>query len=423
MTAVIGIVTKVFPKLSESFILEEVLGLERRGLTLHVIALNGTDSQLAHARAAHVRAPITTPPTRGLARVGHMLWVHLAQGFTRPRDYLRAFKFARQHRDAGWWRAFTRAIWLADVCRREGIATLHVHFASEPAAIAEIAHAYCHIPFSVSSHAKDIYCAAPKTLQRKLSAARFVATCTCANLTYLQQEIAPSVPLHRVYHGIDTALFCPGQGVIHLADVGAPPLILAVGRLRPKKGFATLIRAVHHLRQRDVPVRCAIIGYGPELELLQALIADLDLAQQIDILGPFTHEVLIDWYRRATLFCLPCEIQADGDRDGIPNVMLEAMAMALPVITTPVSGIPEVITHGDNGWLVPPQNPTELAQAITELLAAPARCAALGKQARRTVMSMFDSDRNLAALETLLVGDGPRAESISLLPRTGSDAR
>ncbi|MGE0373467.1 MAG: glycosyltransferase family 4 protein [Gammaproteobacteria bacterium] len=396
----IGILAKVFPKLSESFILEEVLGLERLGVQLRILALEGPDPHPMHARAREVKAPLCQLPPRRLQRWAVLTTAQVRQWLRSPRKSLRVLLESRRLHGAGWRRKYARAVWLVEVCRRHGIDRLHVHFASEPTEIADLAHRLHGIPFSVSGHAKDIWCCEPALLRQRLARACFIATCTRANAEYLAHDVAAPVSVHRVYHGIDTSLFTPPA---RRAD-GRAPLVLAVGRLRPKKGFATLLHALRLLKEGGHPVRCAIVGYGPDLETLQCLVDTLDMRGSVEFPGPLPHERLIEWYRQADVFCSPCEVQDDGDRDGIPNVMLEAMATALPVIATPVSGIPEVVQHDRNGWLVPPRDPAALAEAIAHLLGQPSLGARLGRAARETVLTMFDSQRNLATLAALLQG-------------------
>jgi glycosyltransferase involved in cell wall biosynthesis len=279
-----------------------------------------------------------------------------------------------------------------------GVEHLHSHFISTPADIAELVGRLAALPFSISAHAKDIYLAEPADLRRKLQAARFTVTCTEANREVLAAT-APQAAVHRMYHGVDHALFHPAQRM--LASV-AVPLIVSVGRLRAKKGLDGLIDACALLRDRGQAFTCEIVGYGEEQPRLQAQIDDLGLSAQITLVGKLAREQVIDRYARAAVYVQPSRIAADGDRDGIPNVLLEAMAMGLPVVATRVSGIPELVSHEINGLLVEPDDPAALADAITRLIARPALCADLGCRARATVTESFDNDRNLRQLMALL---------------------
>jgi glycosyltransferase involved in cell wall biosynthesis len=234
-------------------------------------------------------------------------------------------------------------------------------------------------------------------LRRKLLAARFTVTCTEFNRKTLA-AIAPQAHLYRMHHGVDHALFHPTRR----AAPPAVPLILSVGRLRAKKGLDTLIDACAVLHQRGRAFACEIVGYGEEQAALQARIERLGLADRVRLAGKLAREQVIARYARAAVYVQPSRIAADGDRDGIPNVLLEAMAMGLPVVASSVSGIPELVGHGHNGLLVEPDDPQALADAIAQLLNEPQRCADLGCRARRTVTDHFDNDRNLRLLAELL---------------------
>jgi glycosyltransferase involved in cell wall biosynthesis len=199
-----------------------------------------------------------------------------------------------------------------------------------------------------------------------------------------------------MYHGIDRSVFHPSQRRARGSDDA--PRVLAVGRLRAKKGLDTLIDACRLLHERGCRVRCEIVGYGEEHDALAHRIENAGLGRHVRLAGKLAREQVIDAYARADVFVQPSRITADGDRDGIPNVLLEAMAMGLPVVASAVSGIPEVVRDGVNGLLVPADAPLALADAIERVLARPQEAAALGRAARESVADGFDNDRNLRAL-------------------------
>jgi glycosyltransferase involved in cell wall biosynthesis len=392
----VGLLVKIFPKLSETFVLEEVLGLERLGVSLRLYTLAGPTDAIRHPAVAGVHSAITCVPAsvtgdwRGFA-VRHARWLA-----TRPLSYLRALRLASSRGRAGLV-DFARAGWLAGQLRDDGVQHLHTHFISTPADMAELVSCLAGLPFSISAHAKDIYLSNADDLRRKMAAARFTVTCTDFNCQTLR-AIAPGVNVQRMYHGVNHALFHPLR---RLAPTRMP-LILSVGRLREKKGLDTLIEGCHLLRLRDVPFRCEIVGYGEELGRLQALISSRGLEEQVHLTGKLTREHVIERYARATVYVQPSRIAADGDRDGIPNVLLEAMAMSLPVVATNVSGIPEIVRHGHNGLLIEPDDPGALADALVRLIDNPALGAELGRAARHTVTETFDNDHNLQLLIQLL---------------------
>ena len=392
----IGFLVKTWPKLSETFILEEVLGLERLGQPLAIFALNPSGDELRHDAVQRVRAPVSylSPPPGGL---GAELACHLRLLCAAPWRYLAAVARTARRPEPGRMNDFLRGARLAAALRRHGISHLHAHFVSEPAAVAEIGAAIAGLGYSLSAHAKDIYLSAPAVLARKLAGARFTVTCTEYNRHHLA-EIAPRARLLRMYHGIDLERFHPRLRQ-PTADL---PLILGVGRLREKKGFATLIDACARLRDAGRPFRCEIIGYGEEAGALARRISDNDLDGRVILAGKLARDQVIERYARASVFVLPSQLASDGDRDGIPNVLLEAMAMQVPVVSTPVSGIPELVQSGRNGVLVEPGDARGFADAIVALTSNPGLCHRLGTAARRTVADCFDNERNLLLLRDAL---------------------
>ncbi len=405
----LGVLVRRFPKLSETFILGEILGLERAGFEVTVFTLRSPTDAIVQPRAAEVRAPIVSldPPDAA------------AGAATQGDDEALAQELAAQ-------------------LGRRAIGHLHGHFIDRPGAIAARAAELAGITFSLSAHAKDIYLGDPQQIRRLLGAARFTVTCTGYNLEVLRQLAPPQATVHRVYHGIDTARFAPARSPgprVVKADSSAPAAsmaggagavapgptrILAVGRLREKKGFATLVRAVSALRERGRDVTCDIVGYGEQQASLEAQVSALRLEGRVRLCGKMSHARIRDLYREADLFVAPSEIAADGDRDGIPNVLLEAMATALPVVTTPVSGIPEVVRDGENGLLVPPADAAALAAAIERLAGSAALRERLGAAARRAVIAQFGEARNLAQLvELLQAWTGARAAGLG----TGTGGR
>ena len=209
--------------------------------------------------------------------------------------------------------------------------------------------------------------------------------------------------VHTIYHGLDTRAFTPPAQRPAPQDV---PLIVAVGRFVEKKGFVYLIEACALLQRKGIPFRCLIIGeHGDQYERVQALISTHGLEEVVELHEPVPQERLRAIYARATLFALPCHVTASGDRDGIPNVVAEAMAMGLPVVCTRVSGIPEIVEHHVSGWLIPERDVESLAGALQTLLGDPALRARLGAAGRDVICECFDSARTTRALKRLLVGE------------------
>jgi colanic acid/amylovoran biosynthesis glycosyltransferase len=271
---------------------------------------------------------------------------------------------------------------------------VHAHFVDRAATVAAIAARLLSTTYSATAHANDIY-RDPFMLPEKVARATFVATCTEYNREHLAGEVRPgdASKVICLYHGLDLGRYRPMP-----AQRIDPPTLLAVAQLKEKKGLRYLVEACARLRDAGVALRCEIVGEGPLRPELEAQIADLGVGDSVVLSGALPHEEVLGRYRAATAFVLPSVVAADGDRDGIPNVILEAMAMELPVVSTPVSGIPEAVRDEETGMLVPPHDSTAIADAVTRLISDPERAAQLGRNGRRLVTDRFDVTRNAGRL-------------------------
>jgi glycosyltransferase involved in cell wall biosynthesis len=428
----IAYLVKTFPKLSETFVLNEILELERQEMDLHIFSLRQPSETKLHPGVAQVRArvtyirpwytPLPPPPERvpfeKLARkvqmaeerrfmfLHHPIWF-LRTWFLQARSGARKryFHQAFQERSGTRKRHFYQALALARELRQGGFTHLHAHFANEPTSVGELAHRLAGCRFSFTAHAKDIYLTDREELVRKIAAAEFVITCTGFNRNYLQQIAGNRTPIHLCYHGVDLSRFS-GEPAPSRERHAGTPLILSVGRFCEKKGFPYLIRACHRFKQNGRRFVCRIVGFGPLQEQLEELIRTLGLQDCVSLAGKMTQDRLIQEYRRADLFVLPCLVSDDGDRDGIPNVLVEAMAMRIPVVSTPVSGIVELVDHMENGLLAPEKNSEALAAAMELLLDDPGLRERLGANGRQKVMAGFSLDRSTAKVCRLLAGTG-----------------
>lgn len=392
----IAYLVKTFPKISETFIAREVLALESQGVDLAIYALRRPAEPKSHAINGAVRARVHYLPDRLAGNFIGLLWAQLLLLLRRPVGYFRALLFALRRAEAGRGRDFLQAAFLARALIKNNIVHLHAHFINEPAGVAELAHRLCGVPYSVTAHAKDIYLSPKAELRRKIAGAKFVVTCNDFNRRYLEALEVARTPIVRIYHGLDVELFRKSSAVDSVGDL---PLLLSVGRLRPKKGFPVLLDACGLLKIGGYKFRCVIAGYGPLQEQLAARIDRLGLGDRVALTGMLTQEEVIALYRQAQLFILPCQVTADGDRDGIPNVLAEAMAMELPVVSTPVAGIPELIEHNHSGLLVRPEDPAQLAAAIARLLDQPRLRHELGQAGREKVCRLFATEKNGAELK------------------------
>lgn len=391
----IGFLVKTYPKLSETFILGEILGLEEKSLRISVYSTQRPTDELIHADIARVKAPVSYLPESLGDRLPETVLAHLRVFACHPLRYLATLCSVVVHRETqGGWN-FIRAGWLAARLGKDGVAHLHAHFACIPAAIAELTKRLSGISYSISAHAKDIYLSEPRSLARRLAGATFTVTCTEHNREYLASLAPAGARVYRMYHGIDARQFSPSA-----SQSAATPVLLSVGRLREKKGLDVLVEACARLRDTGRDFQCRIIGYGPEEQRLREQVERAGLSDRVRLLGKLTRDEVIEHYRQATAFVLPCRVLADGDRDGIPNVLLEAMAMELPVVSTSVSGIPEAVAHERNGLLVPPGDAAAIAAAVQRILDDPLLAGGLGRAGRATVLEHF-STRNLQLLMRL----------------------
>jgi len=361
----LAVLVKTFPKISETFILSEILGLERAGLDLGVIALQPPTDDIVQPRVAELKGPC----------------VYLDAHYASASDE----DIARE---------------LAWKLRLHRVRHLHAHFVDRPGRIAALAAKWAGITYSLSAHAKDIYLGDAQRLAPLMDQAQFTVTCTECNERHLGLLAAPHTSLQRVYHGIDSRRFTPAPR--RNREYEQRLRLLAVGRLRGKKGFGTLIEACGLLRDRGYDFCADIVGYGEEQERLQQQIGQLGLGDHVTLRGKMNHPQLIELYQAADIFAAPCEVTQDGDRDGIPNVLLEAMAMRLAVVATEVSGIPEAVRHESNGLLIPERDPVALSAALARLMNDQPLRLRFGANARRTVIEHFSEERNCRALMDLL---------------------
>jgi glycosyltransferase involved in cell wall biosynthesis len=290
-----------------------------------------------------------------------------------------------------------QAAWLARQVRLKGIGHLHAHFATDATGVARLAARFAGVPYSFTAHAKDIFHQGvdPAELRRKLAEAAAVITVSEFNLKYLQETYGlAAAGVRRVYNGLDLAEFP------YASPEDRAPRIVAVGRLVEKKGFADLIDACALLTRRR-RVHCQIIGTG-ELEAeLRAQVARLGLEGTVELLGPRPQSEVIGLVQGAALLAAPCVVGNDGNRDGLPTVLLEAMALGTPCVSTDVTGIPEVVQDGQTGLTVAQHDPGALATAADRLLGDGALRVRLAGNARRLIEQEFDVHRNAARLRAI----------------------
>jgi glycosyltransferase involved in cell wall biosynthesis len=428
----IAYLLKTYPKLSETFILNEILGLEKLGIDIEIFSLRRPADEPVHPSVAEVKAKVTympaclqierrsTPPEN--CRV---ILAHLTVLCSHPYRYIRAAQFWQARQGKKWIRTFSRAVFLAAAMERGKFDHLHAHFANLPASVAEDVRRLCGISYSFTAHAKDIYLTEPAELKRKIESATCVLTCTAYNQRYLAALAPGATPIHLAYHGVEVGRFDSSGDPSHQART--VPLVLSVGRFCEKKGFPYLIRACRILLDRGYRFQCRIIGFGELESTLRALIAELDLADCVRISGKMTQDEVIAVYRKATLFVLPCLVTDDGDRDGIPNVLMEAMVSSIPVVSTRVSGITELVDHMADGILVAERDERGIADAMEMLLLQPELRQRLAQSGRAKVLSRFALEASARRVRDILLHAAgaarPGHAAIEARPQDTADER
>ncbi|MDQ3816889.1 MAG: glycosyltransferase family 4 protein [Acidobacteriota bacterium] len=408
----VAYILKGYPRLSETFIASEIYRMEQAGLRLKLFVIKPSDETSHHEVVDRISVkPVYLPPTTSVSETTLRRWLSLQ---LRPAGVARAaraaFAQAVRARRSIWPRKvylkeFLQAAVIAEMVLRSGdVRHLHAHFCHGAATVAWLASMMTGLPFSFTAHAKDIYADALNPaglLRRKMDAARFVVTCTEANRDHLE-KLGSKTPVHSIYHGLNADFSRLLKEQSDAPKRNGKLRALAVGRLVQKKGFDTFVEACALLGRRGVEFEALIVGESGEHEAeIKRRIAEHNLSRSVRLMGPLSQARLYEEYNRATSFCLPCRVLENGDRDGIPNVLVEAMACGLPVVTTAISGIPEVIKDGVNGLLVRPDDPHAIADALLRLKEDKPFALRLSSEAQATVRDNFDGERFAAALADL----------------------
>jgi glycosyltransferase involved in cell wall biosynthesis len=403
----VAVLLKGYPRLSETFIAQEILNLQKAGVDLELISLRHPTDTKRHPVHEEITAPVTYLPE----------YIH-----HEPRRCAVAWRAAR--RLPGYRKA--RSIWLKDLVRDptrnrvrrfvqamvtaveldEKVSCLYGHFIHTPGSVTRYAAIMRDLPFSISAHAKDIWTSPDWELSEKLDDARWTVTCTKGGADHLASLASDRSSVKLLYHGLDLERFpnppespsaVPSDG----CTVDNPVRFLSVGRAVEKKGFDTLLKALA-LLPNDLYWRWTHIAGGPLLAGLKRQGEMLGITDKLNFLGSQAQSRVLQAYRESDLFVLPCRIAADGDRDGLPNVIVEAQSQELPVISTPISGIPELIGDGVNGLLIEPDEPQALADALETLSRDPNLRAEMGLRGREIVHQKFNAANEINQLLDLL---------------------
>lgn len=397
----VAYVVRSWPRLSQTFILNEILALERAGVDISIFAMTRGDEQLVQPSVADVRAPV-----RYLNDHNRGALAHFRVALHSPWRYVATLVIALTRREllGGYTKsrpteAFHAAVLTTDelVRTRPAYSRIHAHFAHDPALIGVLAHRLTGLPFSFTAHARDLYQIPDRALVGRAREASVIVTCCKSNVEHIANVVGPDgPPIELVYHGLDLDRFQASPR----PTPKAAPLVVSVGRLVAKKGFDDLLTACRQIKESGLQFRCEIYGDGPSKRELESLRDELGLAGVVAFCGPRTQSELIDAYHRADLFALTPKVTEDGDRDGVPNVIVEAMATGVPVVSTEVGGIPEAVVDRRNGLLAAANDPTAIASCLAALLGDPSLRKVLGEAAARDA-SRFDvqaAARRLAEL-------------------------
>ena len=396
----VAFVLKGYPRLSESFIAQEIAALEQRGLEILIVSLRRPTDGKTHPVHAEIRASVLYLPEylyREPLRVLRAWW--RVRGWSTYREarqqWLRdLMRDATPNRIRRFGQALVLAAELPDDVDR-----LHAHFLHTPASVTRYAAVLKQLPWSGSAHAKDIWTTPEWEKREKLASCAWLVTCTAANRDHLA-ALAPPGRVELVYHGLDFSRFSRLSSEPERRDgrdPADPVVILSVGRLVEKKGTDVLLEALARL-PAGLHWRLVHAGGGPLKRTLQRRARALGIAERVIWRGALSQEELLREYRAADLFVLACRIARDGDRDGLPNVLMEAQSQSLACLATRVAAIPELIDDRVTGVLVDPESPAQLAAALGDLIADPEQRRRLGRAGQARLAARFGIEQNVAPL-------------------------
>ncbi|HVS30097.1 MAG TPA: glycosyltransferase [Thermoanaerobaculia bacterium] len=387
----VGYVVKRYPRFSETFIVNEILANEAAGLPMEILSLHSPVDTHFQPGVARVRTPVRYLTSDLKAEP---FWQSVSKAMQLFAGLPERLQSANSYRA----RTVHLALQVALHAHANGITHLHAHFASDATAVAQLAALFAGLTYSFTAHAKDIFeeTVNRSDLRSKLSDASAVITVSDFNVQYLRSVFgAAASNVSRVYNGMDL------ENLRWQEPLQRPRRVVSVGRLVEKKGFEYLIDACAILAARNVDFECDIIGHGVLEQALQARIAERNLGSRVRLLGPQSRDEVIAGMHNAAAFVGPYVVAENGDRDGLPTVLLEAMATGTPAIATDVTGVPEIIRDGSTGLLVAQRDAEALAAAIERLLDDAHLRVRIAREARKLIESEFDSRRTSAAIRDI----------------------
>jgi glycosyltransferase involved in cell wall biosynthesis len=398
------VLLKGYPRLSETFIAQELRGLELAGFKLELMSMRRPTDKKRHPVHDEIEAPVHylpeylhDEPLRVARALLHWIGKPSFRGAAKA-----FFKDLARDISRNRFRRFGQALVLAREWPQDA-EWLHVHFIHTPASVGRYAAKLLGVPYTVSAHAKDIWTSPAWELGEKLADADWTVTCTGGGAEHLRSLTDDPAKVHLSYHGLDLGRFPPpdrAPATRDGSDARDPIAILAVGRAVPKKGFDILLRALA-LLPSDLEWRLDHVGGGDELATLKPLAEELRLTERVRWHGAMSQREVLQRYGEADIFALPCRIGKDGDRDGLPNVLVEAASQRVLCISTTISGIPELFVNDENGVLVEPENPQALAGALERAIRHPSERDRMAGNAEAKVRGHFDHKTSIHDLERL----------------------
>ena len=416
-SAVLGYLLKGYPRISETFISNEILLLEKLGFSMRLFSMRQPRETFCHASVKEIRARVDYLPTELLQDFQRLLTPAIFLSSKNPAKFLSTLRTASEGitkgKELATLKHLLQACYLTNthLLQEKNIAQLHGHFAHSPTSVTMFASGLSGIPFSFTAHAKDIYTSDKEKLRRKIERAEFVITCTNHNKEYLENIAGECpTPIYCIYHGIDLELF---QNGLKQNDSHDDYQILTVARITEKKGLPTIYRALALLRDRGIRFNHTLIGDGDDREKVFALIRSLNLDNHCHCLGTQTHAKVLEQFKQSDLFVLGCEIAKNGDRDGIPNVLVESLAMGVPALSPHVSAVPEILVNGETGLTVPPSDPEAMANAMHRILTDQKLRVRLQESGRKFVKEFFDNTHSTRKLAGIFREHNPRLTTSS----------
>ena len=400
----VAVAMKGYPRLSETFIAQELLGLQQRGLPFEIWSLRHPTDAAKHLMHHQITAPVRYLPEYLHDEPGRvargLLAVLLRPGLLRLLPVF--LRDLARDRTRNRWRRFGQACVMARELPRD-IRHLHVHYLHTPASVIRYAALLGGVTWSFSAHAKDIWTTQDWEKREKIASAAWGVTCTRDGHRELERLSDRPDKVALVYHGLDLARFpAPGaRSARDGSDASDPVRFVTIGRAVAKKGFDDLLDALAKL-PCTLNWRLTHIGGGEKLKALQAQAQALGLDDRVTWAGPKAQDEVIAALRAADLFVLPSKEAGDGDRDGLPNVVMEAASQGLPIVATDFAGIPEFVRDGIEGLLVPPGDIAALAAALGALAGAPERRTALGEAAYARLTDAFSAQAGLDRVAAML---------------------